>query len=73
MATTNQHKQARVAPEGAGVTRAAPGEDGQPMGPRLTSEQVWDTVAKASFAVVTAAGVVRQRSARACRMTAGLG
>src|SRR5215211_3974936 len=62
MATIIQHKQARVAPEGAEVTRAAPGEDGQPMGPRLTSEQVWDTVAKASFAVlshVTPAGEPR--------------
>jgi Pyridoxamine 5'-phosphate oxidase len=62
MATTIQHKQARVAPEGAGVTRVAPGEDGQPMGPCLTSEQVWDTVAKASFAVlshVTPAGEPR--------------
>jgi hypothetical protein len=62
MATTIQHQQARLGTEGAGVTRAVPGGDGQPMGPRLTSEQVWDTVAKASFAVlghVTPAGQPR--------------
>jgi hypothetical protein len=62
MATTDQQKQACVTPEGAEMTRAAPGETGQPIGPRLTSEQVWDTVAKASSAVlgyVTPAGQPR--------------
>lgn len=62
MAVTNQHTQARVGTEGEGVTRATLGGDGQPMAARLTTEQVWDKVAKASFAVlsyVTPAGEPR--------------
>jgi hypothetical protein len=62
MATTIQHKQAGVGTQGEGVPRAVPGDDGQPMTARLTAEQVWHTVAKASFAVlghVTAAGEPR--------------
>jgi hypothetical protein len=53
MATTNQHNQASVGTAGAGVTRAAPGDDGQPRAARLTTEQVWRQVAKASFAVLS--------------------
>jgi Pyridoxamine 5'-phosphate oxidase len=52
MATTNQHQQVGLGTAGAGVTRAAAGDVGQPMAARLTTEQVWDTVAKASFAVL---------------------
>jgi Pyridoxamine 5'-phosphate oxidase len=59
MATINQRGQAHV---GAGTTRAAAGGDGRPMAARLTSEQVWHQIAKASFAVlshVTPAGEPR--------------
>jgi hypothetical protein len=53
MATTNQHNQTSVGTAGVGVPRAAPGDDGQPRAARLTTEQVWDQVAKASFAVLS--------------------
>ena len=62
MATINQHPQAPVGTAGAGVTRAAAGGDGRPLAARLTSEQVWHQLAKASFAVlshVTPAGEPR--------------
>jgi hypothetical protein len=62
MATINQHGQAHVGAAGAGTTRAAAGGDGRPMAARLTSEQVWHQIAKASFAVlshVTPAGEPR--------------
>jgi pyridoxamine 5'-phosphate oxidase-like protein len=62
MATTNQHTQAPVDTPGAGVTRAAAGDDGRPMVARLTSEQVWQQLAKGAFAVlshVTPAGEPR--------------
>ena len=62
MAATNQHQQAHVGAAGAGVTRAAAGGDGPPVAARLTTEQVWHQVAKASFAVlshVTPAGEPR--------------
>jgi hypothetical protein len=62
MATTIQHKQANVGTAGEGVTRAAPGDDGQPVASHLTTEQVWQQIAKASFAVlshVTPAGEPR--------------
>jgi hypothetical protein len=62
MATTIQHKQARVGTAGEDVPRAVPGHDGQPMADPLTTEQVWHQVAKASFAVlghVTPAGEPR--------------
>jgi hypothetical protein len=52
MATTIQHKQASVGTAGEGMPRAAPGDDSQPMAARLTTEQVWHQVAKASFAVL---------------------
>ena len=53
MATTIQHKQARVGTAGQGVPRAVSGDGGQPMAARLTTEQVWHQVAKASFAVLS--------------------
>ncbi len=56
MATTIQHKQASVGTRGEGVTRAVPGDDGQPTAARLTTEQVWHQVAKASFAVLSDPG-----------------
>ena len=62
MATTMQHQQAGVGTRGAGVTRAAAGDGDQPMAAHLTTEQVWDKVAKGSFAVlshVTPAGEPR--------------
>src|SRR6266496_3255948 len=62
MLTTIDHQEARAATGGEGVTRAVSGDDGQPMAARLTTEQVWHQVAKASFAVlsqVTPAGEPR--------------
>jgi Pyridoxamine 5'-phosphate oxidase len=62
MAATNHHQQAYVGAAGAGATRAAAGGGGPPMAARLTTEQVWHQVAKASFAVlshVTPAGEPR--------------
>ncbi|SRR6266704_97990 len=62
MLTTIDHQEARAATGGEGVTRAVSGDDGQPMAARLTTEQVWSRVAKASFAVlghVTPAGEPR--------------
>jgi hypothetical protein len=52
MATTNQHQQARVSMAGQRVPGAAAGDGGQPTAARLTTEQVWQQVAKASFAVL---------------------
>ena len=52
MATTNQHQQAGLGTAGGEVTRAAAGDGGQPMAARLPTEQVWQQVAKASFAVL---------------------
>jgi hypothetical protein len=57
MATTIRHNQARAGTAGQGMTRAAHGNDGRPLAARLTTEQVWHQVVKASFAVLgTAAG-----------------
>src|SRR5512132_550343 len=53
MATTTQHSQASVGTAGARGTRAAPEHDGWPRAARLTSEQVWQQLAKASFAVLS--------------------
>jgi hypothetical protein len=53
MATTIQHQQAHVGTGGAEGTRAAPEHDGQPIAVRLTTEQVWRQLAKASFAVLS--------------------
>ena len=62
MATTTQHQQAPVGTAGQEGTRAAPEHDGQPIAARLTTEQLWHQLAKASFAVlshVTPAGEPR--------------
>ena len=52
MATTNQHQRAGLGTAGAGVARVAPQDGGQPTAARLTTEQVWHELAKASFAVL---------------------
>jgi Pyridoxamine 5'-phosphate oxidase len=52
MATTNQHQQARVGMAGQRVPGAAAGGGGQAKAARPTTEQVWQQVAKASFAVL---------------------
>ena len=60
MAATIHHKEASVGTGGADPIRATHG--GQPTAPRLTTEQVWHELAKASFAVlshVTPAGEPR--------------
>jgi pyridoxamine 5'-phosphate oxidase-like protein len=62
MATTTQHQQAHVGIAGAEGTRAAPEHGGRPTAARLTTEQVWRQLVKASFAVlghVTPAGEPR--------------
>jgi hypothetical protein len=62
MATTTQHQQAHVGRAGAEGTRAALEHGGRPKAARLTTEQVWRQLAKASFAVlghVTPAGEPR--------------
>jgi hypothetical protein len=62
MATTNQHQQAGLGTAGQEVPHPAAGDDARPMAARLTTEQVWHQVAKASFAVlgyVTPAGEPR--------------
>lgn len=53
MATTSQHKEARVGAAGEGVPRADAGDGGQPMAARLATERVWHHIAKASFAIVS--------------------
>jgi hypothetical protein len=52
MVTTIQHQQPRVGTAGEGVPGAVFGDGGQPPAARLTTEQVWHQVAKASFAVL---------------------
>ena len=52
MATTNQHTQAPVGTAGQEVPHPARGDGGQLLAARLSSEQVWHQVAKASFAVL---------------------
>jgi hypothetical protein len=52
MATRISHEEANVGTRSGGVTGAGPEDDGRWMGPRLTSEQVWQVLAKASFAVL---------------------
>jgi hypothetical protein len=62
MAATNQYRQAGLGTARQGVARAAPADGGQPTAARLTTEQVWDQIAKASFAIlghVTPAGEPR--------------
>ncbi len=52
MATRTSHEEANVPTRGEGVTGAVPEDDGRWMGPSLTSEEVWQALAKASFAVL---------------------
>jgi hypothetical protein len=62
MATSNQPQQAGLGTAGAGVARIAPQDGGRPTRTRLSTEQVWQQLAKASFAVlgyVTPAGEPR--------------
>jgi hypothetical protein len=62
MAATIQPQQAGVGRAGTGVLGAAAEDRGQPTAARLTSEQIWQQLAKASFAVlgyVTPAGEPR--------------
>ncbi|HET7869341.1 MAG TPA: hypothetical protein VFM85_03365 [Actinomycetota bacterium] len=47
-----RHKEGRVRASEEWVVQATPGHDRQLNGPRLTSEQVWSSLAKASFAIV---------------------
>src|SRR6266536_2455779 len=73
MATSVHHKQANVGTGGEGVIRAAPGDAGRPVVLRLTTERVWDELAKASFAVlsqVTGAGEPRS-SGVVCKTVGG--
>jgi nitroimidazol reductase NimA-like FMN-containing flavoprotein (pyridoxamine 5'-phosphate oxidase superfamily) len=53
MATTTQQQQAPIGTGDGEGSRAAPEHDGQPTAARLTSEQVWRQLAKASFAVLS--------------------
>jgi hypothetical protein len=52
MATTNHHQPASLGTAGQEVTHPAPEAGGQPMAARLTSEQVWHALRKASFSVL---------------------
>jgi Pyridoxamine 5'-phosphate oxidase len=52
MAMTGQPQQAGVGRAGMGVLGAAAEDRGQPTAARLTTEQVWQQLAKASFAVL---------------------
>jgi Pyridoxamine 5'-phosphate oxidase len=52
MATTNQHHQAGLGTAGQEAPHPVPGDGAPPMAARLTSEQVWHQIAKASFAVL---------------------
>jgi hypothetical protein len=52
MVITNQHQQAGLGTAGQEVPHPAAGDDARPMAARLTTEQVWHQVAKASFAVI---------------------
>jgi pyridoxamine 5'-phosphate oxidase-like protein len=52
MVITNQHRQAGLGTAGQEVPRSAAGDDARPMAARLTTEQVWHQIAKASFAVI---------------------
>jgi hypothetical protein len=52
MVTTIQPQQARVGTADQGGPGAVPGDGRQPTAARLTTEQVWQQVTKASFAVL---------------------
>ncbi len=53
MGAMTRDREARVGATDEGVTRPLPKGDGQRMGPRLTSEQVWSALAEASFAILS--------------------
>jgi hypothetical protein len=52
MAATTQHPQSSVGTAGQGLSGAISRHDGQPMGARLTTDQVWRALSKASFAIL---------------------
>ena len=52
MAARSSREEANVGTRSEGVTGAVPEDDRRWVGPRLTSEQVWQALAKASFAVL---------------------
>lgn len=52
MATRTGHEEANVGTRNEGVTEAVPEDDRRRTGPRLSSEQVWHAIAKASFAIL---------------------
>jgi hypothetical protein len=52
MATRTSHEEAKVGTRSEGVTGAVSEDDRRWIGPRLTSEKVWQALAKASFAVL---------------------
>jgi hypothetical protein len=53
MATSTSYEEGNVGTRREGVARAVPEEGRRLVGPRLTSEQVWQALARASFAVVS--------------------
>jgi Pyridoxamine 5'-phosphate oxidase len=53
MATRTNREEASVGPRGEGMIRVVPKNDLWSMRPGLTSEQVWQAVAHASFAVLS--------------------
>jgi hypothetical protein len=52
MVITNQHQPAGLGTAGQEVPHPAAGDDARPGAARLTTEQVWHQIAKASFAVI---------------------
>jgi hypothetical protein len=52
MATTTSHQEGSIGTRSEGVTGTVPEDDGHGIGPRLTGEQVWQSLAKASFAII---------------------
>jgi hypothetical protein len=52
MATTVQHQHVHAGRTGKAVSSAVSGDGRQPPGARLTAEQVWDALARASFAIL---------------------
>jgi len=53
MATTTSHQEGSVGTRSEGVTGAIPEDHGHGIGPRLTGDQVWQALAKASFAYLS--------------------
>jgi hypothetical protein len=52
MAATRKHQQPQVGMAGEGLAGAISSRDGQPMEARLTTDQVWRALSKASFAIL---------------------